>query len=105
MIIEFKKACYIDCKINAFSSIDYPVPEFIFIDIDKNDSVNADAISDKTLKNIEEKLDGLNPTVLYTGNGYHIYQPVYSLKLQNIQDFNFIENPSIRLRFAKRFFV
>src|SRR4051812_23643113 len=33
---EFKKANYIDCKINAFPSIDNPLPDFIFIDIDKN---------------------------------------------------------------------
>ena len=102
MISEFKKANYIDCKINAFSSIDNPVPDFIFIDIDKNDSINADSALYKTLKNIKEKLDGSNPTVLHSGNGYYVYQPMDSLRLESIQDFNFVENPSNRfLRFAK----
>ena len=104
IISEFKKANYIDCKINAFPSIDNPLPDFIFIDIDKNDYVNAETALDKTLKNIKEKLDCSNPTVLHTGNGYHVYQPIDSLRLENIQDFNFVENPSNRfLRFTKEF--
>ena len=101
---EFKKANYIDCQINAFPSIDNPIPDFIFIDIDKNDYMNADSALDKTLKNIKEKLDCSNPTILHTGNGCHVYQPIDGLRLENIQDFNFVENPSNRfLRFAKDF--
>lgn len=66
--------------------------------------MNADSALDKTLKNIKERLGGSNPTVLYTGNGYHIYQPIGSQRLENIQDFDFAENPSNNLlRFAKDF--
>jgi hypothetical protein len=103
MLWEFKKACYLDCRINSFSPID-PVPDFIFIDIDKTDTVNVDLVLDKTLKNIKEKLDISNQTVLYTGNGYHVYQSIDSLRLEKFKDFNFVDNPSNRfLRFAKEF--
>jgi hypothetical protein len=104
MVCEFEKACYVDCKINAFPSNDSPTPDFIFIDIDKGDYVNTHTTLYKTLKNIKERLDNSNPTVLYTGNGYHIYQPIDGLRLESIQDFNFVENPSNKfLRFAKDF--
>ena len=44
-----------------------------------------------------------SPTVLETGGGYHIYQPVYCpTALENITEFNEFERPSEQfLRFAK----
>jgi hypothetical protein len=57
------------------------------------------------LKNIKEKLDNNNahPSVLWSGNGYHIILPVFCPRaLEHIQEFQEFDNPSERfLRFAK----
>jgi hypothetical protein len=53
------------------------------------------------LKNIKEQIDG-HPSVLWTGNGYHIYQPIDSFVLEEFDIFNEFDNPSKQfLRFAK----
>jgi hypothetical protein len=52
----------------------------------------------KTLKFIKEKLDGdISPTVLWTGNGYHIYLPVTAPVLELESVFAGFEEPSRRL--------
>jgi non-catalytic primase subunit PriX-like protein len=83
----FKRANFKDCRING-----YPVhhedermnlyPSFIFIDLDlslcytcKYPIRKLDYILKQTLKNIKDETSG-NPTVLWTGGGYHIYQPI-----------------------------
>ncbi|MGD1837092.1 MAG: DNA primase noncatalytic subunit PriX [Nitrososphaeraceae archaeon] len=106
----FKESNYIDCRINAFPSFTdykgiqrYP-PDFIFIDLDRNNfktEKSLDLALKNTLKNIYEKSDGF-PTVLFTGGGYHIYQPIDSLVLETINIFNEFDNPSKEfLRFIK----
>ncbi|MGE0243431.1 MAG: DNA primase noncatalytic subunit PriX [Nitrososphaeraceae archaeon] len=57
-----------------------------------------------TLKNIKNKLKEY-PTVLFTGGGYHIYQPVYiPTALEYITEFSKFNRPSEQfLRFAKDF--
>ena len=54
------------------------------------------------MKNINEILGG-HPTVLFTGGGYHIYQPVYCpTALENVTEFKNYDKPSQEfLRFAK----
>ena len=44
-----------------------------------------------------------HPTVLWSGNGYHVILPVYCpIELERIQEFQEFDNPSERfLRFAK----
>ena len=70
----------------------------------KTDRSFENALSN-TIKNIREKLgnDDGYPTVLETGGGYHIYQPVYCpIALENITEFQKFEKPSQEfLRFAK----
>jgi hypothetical protein len=108
----FEESDFIDCRINAFPSyIEYKriqryPPDFIFIDLDnksfKTERAFEHALS-TTLKNISEKLDGY-PTVLSTGGGYHIYQPIDAFILEEFSIFNEFENPSKHfLRFAKDF--
>jgi CheY-like chemotaxis protein len=90
---ECEKAAFVDCRINAYSvsersqsdALDIfsaQAPNIIFIDIDLPkgyESKEEEAIIklNKTLKKaqsiIQKKLDGCKPTVLWTGNGYHIY--------------------------------
>ena len=119
----FGDSNYLDCRINSFPSYTeykgvqrYP-PNFIFIDLDKNDFETIMALKlalSNTLKNIKEKLNGF-PTVLWSGNGYHIIQPVECPKilvdgvletvvLENIKEFKNYDKPSQNLlRFIKNF--
>jgi hypothetical protein len=112
---ECIKANFIDCRINA-----YPVqmdsgllqsPNVIFIDIDlvpfnkvyHEDLEKLNKTLNKILRNIESRLDGFKPTVLWTGNGYHIYITVDTRPLELIVELNQMsKNPSEHfLRFSE----
>ena len=104
---HFIESDFIDCRINAYPLLKEGavwIPELLFIDLDFSDLKSEKSlrlILDKTMKNIKEKLDGY-PTILETGGGYHIYQPVYCPTLENITEFNGFHRPSEQfLRFAK----
>ena len=117
----FEESDFVDCRINAFPSfIEYKGVQrypsnFIFIDLDKNDFQTLNVLKlalSNTLKNIKEKINGF-PTVLWSGNGYHIIQPIECPKilvdgvletamLENITEFKKYDKPSEQfLRFAK----
>jgi hypothetical protein len=111
----FKAADYKDCKINAYPSyigikgLNRQAPNFIFIDLDSgafktNEELNK-ALA-KTLKNIHDRLNMAYPTVLWSGNGYHIYLPIKAplLELENI--FMELSNEPSRkfIQFAEQFF-
>ncbi|MDN5847022.1 MAG: DNA primase noncatalytic subunit PriX, partial [Candidatus Nitrosocosmicus sp.] len=108
---HFEDSNYVDCRINAFPSyVDYKgiqryPPDFIFIDLDRSDFKTLRGLQttlSKTLKNISRLLDGSKPTVLWTGNGYHIYQPLESIILEQYDIFTGFERPSNHfLKFAK----
>src|SRR5215208_3155501 len=109
---HFIESDFIDCRINAFPLLKEGAtwrPEFLFIDLDlSNFNSNKKSLEiglNKTLKNIREKLDNNNghPTVLWSGNGYHIILPANCpVELERIQEFQEFDNPSERfLRFAK----
>ena len=113
IINSFIDSDFVDCQISAYPSlIDFKnipryKPDFLFIDIDRNDPrFKTDGCFenalDNTLKNIKKKLNGY-PTVLFTVGGYHIYQPVYCpTALENITEFKDFDRPSEQfLRFAK----
>jgi hypothetical protein len=88
----FKSSRYEDCRINAYppfteyQGINRTPISFLMIDLDlkdfgpagnskkKEEKLLENALK-KTLENVKESI-GRNPTVLWTGNGYHIYQPV-----------------------------
>ena len=81
----FKKANLLNCRINAypgyteFGGVNRQAPNFIFIDLDLSHFNCRDTL-DKTLssvlKNIDENFRGAYPTVIWSGNGYHIYLPI-----------------------------
>ncbi|HET9805989.1 MAG TPA: DNA primase noncatalytic subunit PriX, partial [Nitrososphaeraceae archaeon] len=112
---HFIESNFIDCRINAFPSLKEGatwVPELVFIDLDRNNFKTEKGFKlalSITLKNIREKLgnddddDAAQPTVLFTGGGYHIYQPVNCpIALESITEFQKFEKPSQEfLRFAK----
>lgn len=74
----FEQADYVDCRISAYPKYDFCFPDMIFVDLDrkqfKSDLALKLALS-KTRTNMHERLGGGIPSVLWTGNGYHIYQP------------------------------
>jgi hypothetical protein len=82
---ECIKSNFLDCRINAFPDLPYsriPIhaPNIVFIDLDlSKDLQYADALKqlnkakNKSLKTIKERLRDCKPSVLWTGNGYHIY--------------------------------
>ena len=114
VIDAFIASNFVDCKINAYPCLtDYKgiqrhKPDFIFIDLDKNNLKSERSFKNAlstTLQNIKDRLLDNNtyPTVIETGGGYHIYQPIYCpTALENVIQFNGFDRPSeLFLRFCK----
>jgi hypothetical protein len=120
----FKTSNYEDCRINAYTSfteyhgINRTPVSFLMVDLDSKDFADetAEAKSvlqkalNKTLKKIIESIGG-NPTVLWTGNGYHIYQPVSGFILEEYEIFyeftKYFDKDltSIFIQFAEEYFT
>ena len=101
-----------DCRINAFSFSLFEfglnwTPNLIFIDLDRNDFKSQGDVEkalEKTLLNIKQHLGSqVQPTVLHTGGGYHIIQPVdCPVALEYVKEFQEFGKPSEQfLRFIK----
>jgi len=113
IIDSFISSNLVDCKINAYlylteyKGIQRYKPNFIFIDLDKNNfktSISFENALSNILENIREKLGyDAQPTILETGGGYHVYQPIYCPSaLENVIQFSGFDKPSVQfLRFAK----
>jgi hypothetical protein len=83
----FKQSDLIDCRISAYPcpvpednrGINMQAPNFFLTDLDKknfkSDRLFQQCLED-TLKNFKDKLHGANPTVLWSGGGYHLLQPL-----------------------------
>jgi hypothetical protein len=110
-IARFNQSNYLDCRINAYpdytewQGINRQSPNFIFIDLDRSNfktEKEYKAAVDQTLKNIKEILGG-NPTVLFTGNGVHIYLPMQDFLFEQEEIFSKFDQPSKAfLRFAEQ---
>ncbi len=83
---HFLESDFKDCRINGYPFYEEDdnrlYPSFIFIDLDlslcsvcKYPERKLDYILKQTLNKIEKEIKGV-PTVLWTGGGYHIYQPI-----------------------------
>jgi hypothetical protein len=96
----FKTSNYEDCRINAYPSfteyhgINRTPISFLMVDLDLKDFADEtkkgkavlERVLNKTLLKIRESIGG-NPTVLWTGNGYHVYQPVSRFILEEYETF------------------
>ena len=92
----FESSDYKDCRINAYPSftnyqgITRVAPSFVMIDLDLRDFGNSrdnlDRGQNKILKRINALTRGYS-TVLWTGNGYHIYQPMEGFILEEEERF------------------
>lgn len=126
----FKSSQYIDCRINAYppfleyQGINRTPISFLMVDLDLKDFSGGrreeeekkkafEKALNKTLEKIndEESIIGGNPTVLWTGNGYHIYQPVNGPVLEGYKTFYKITKyldkdlASIFIQFAEEYFT
>jgi hypothetical protein len=113
-LARFKQANYRDCKICAYpfyvewKGINRQAPNLIFIDEDELNFKSREALDKglaKTLKNISEKFGiAVNPTILWSGHGCHIYLPVEAFVLEQESEFARFEQPSRRfIQFAEQF--
>lgn len=111
----FKAANFLDCKINAYpkyvewEGINRQAPNLIFIDLDQGrfkSKKSLDRVLDKTLKNICDKFttNKVNPTVIWSGHGYHIYLPVDAFRLEEENEFARFGYPSRKfIQFSEEF--
>jgi hypothetical protein len=115
----FRASKYEDCRINAYPSftkyddINRTAPSFLMIDIDLRDFGSIDKLDkalNRVLKQIESKMRG-HPTVLWTGNGYHIYQPMAGFILEEEERFARFIDPTGKdlttkfMQFAEDFLI
>ena len=116
----FKASNYEDCRIKAYPSyteyqgINLTAPSFVMIDLDLKDfesQENLDKILQKTLNKINKVFHGAQPTILWTGGGYHIYQPIRGFILEEIDRFACYKDPSKKdltsrfMQFAEDYFT
>jgi hypothetical protein len=110
-IKHFKESNFLDCRLSAYPPItrfenNMIAPSLIFIDLDRSrfssERVFKLALS-KTLTNIETNLRSI-PTVLWSGNGNHIIQPISALVLDGLDLFSSFDKPSVNfLRWSEQF--
>jgi Primase X len=121
---HFKTSNYEDCRINAYPSfteyhgINRTPISFLVVDLDLKDFTDEtkrgkavlDKALNKTLQKIKESIGG-NPTVLWTGNGYHVYQPVTGFILEEYETFyeftKYLDKDltSMFIQFAEEYFT
>lgn len=122
----FRQSGFMDCKINAFpyttehTRVNFEVKNktaatFIMIDLDLRDLGSREKLDSqlkKTLSKLSLKFNKeTHPTVLWTGNGYHIYQPVEGMVFEKQKVFHdflpYVDKDLTTefLRFAERFFT
>jgi hypothetical protein len=119
----FKLADFQDCRINAypywrpstvsdFVGIKNPIaPDIIMIDLDLDNCdgnmYELDKVLKHTLRRIKQRFNlpvRFTLMVVWSGNGYHIYLPISAVTLENVQEFQMLEDPSIEfLRFAESY--
>jgi Primase X len=121
----FKESNYEDCRINAYPSfteyhgINRTPISFLMVDLDLKDFAQEDDSKKKilleralnnTLQKITESIGG-TPTVLWTGNGYHVYQPVSGFILEEYETFyeftKYLDKnlTSLFIQFAEEYFT
>lgn len=112
-LAKFNQANRLDCRISAYHATDWRpgldkliTPDFLFADLDLGIFHTVQALElalANTLRRIKEKLGGF-PSVIWSGNGYHVYQPVEAFPLEEQDVFSKFTQPSRSLiRYAERY--
>ena len=111
-LAKYRHANILDCRINAYpdyieyGGINRQSPNFLFLDLDKSTFKTERAFNltlKKTLRNLNDTLNAKSPTILWSGNGYHIYQPVSAFPLEQEELFSSKSNEPSKefLQFAE----
>ena len=118
MLRHFEWSDYQDCRITAYptlaqyNGLNLVAPSLVIIDLDLNNFKSEIALN-KALKSTLDHIYGLlkvRPTVLWTGNGYHIYLPIKAFVLEEESVFaSFVKQnePDLStkfMRYAEQFF-
>jgi hypothetical protein len=109
ILANFQASLFFDCRINAFPKftkyhdINMQPPTFVMCDLDlikfRNEKQLLKTL-DQTVEHIQKDINGV-PMVLFTGNGYHIYQPIKLPVLEQESIFARFDNPSTEfIRYA-----
>lgn len=114
---ECIKANFIDCRLNAYPVLPsdglvdlVQAPVIIFLDIDMLNGLSYEEALGQLNKALKQaltitnkKLNGCIPTVLWTGNGYHIYVVLNTRPLELITDLAELSNEPSKefLKFAE----
>ena len=124
-LARFAQANYVDCRISAyppdatvnpsglerFQGLRSTTPRnlIVIVDLDSSNFKSERALQlslAKTLQNIDSRL-GVKPTVLWSGNGYHVYLVLESgVNLENVKQFSDLKIDDVStkfLRFAEAF--
>ena len=111
-IAFYKEANYMDCRLAAYPyNVNNSVPQiidFVMLDLDLNSFRFSRQKLDRALNKIliSLKKQDIEPTVMWTGNGYHVLVPIEPLQstLEDMTEFNKFEEPSKNvLRFLEKY--
>ena len=124
-LARFRQSTYLDCRISAydtnaeenpsaiarFQGIRTATPRnlIVMIDLDRCNFISEKALSlsvNATLRNIKKKLGVSKSTVIFSGRGYHVIQPLDAngIILEYVGQFENVSQPSLKfLRFAEWF--
>lgn len=108
----YKDSKCLDCRISAYNAkLQEQTIDLLMIDLDlsnfKNNIEKLNLAKAKTLAKIQDTFDlssRFDPaTIIWSGNGYHLYIPTESHNtiLEQISEFNNYQEPSKLLRFAE----
>ena len=111
-IAFYKEANYMDCRFAAYPyNVNNTAPQiidFVMLDLDLNSFRVSRQKLDRTLNKIliSLKKQDIEPTVMWTGNGYHVLVPIEPLQstLEDMVEFAKFEEPSKSvLRFLEKY--
>jgi hypothetical protein len=107
----YKEANYMDCRLAAYPYDEDKSPQiidFVMLDLDLNNFKYSRQKLNKALSKILRLLSkqGIIPTVIWSGNGYHVLVPIEPLSrpLEDISEFaKFAESSKNILRFLEKY--
>jgi hypothetical protein len=111
-IAFYKEAKYMDCRLAAYPyNVNNTAPQiidFVMLDLDLNNFRFSSQKLDRALNKIflYLKKQDIEPTIMWTGNGYHVLVPIEPLQstLENMTEFAKFEEPSKNvLRFLQKY--
>jgi hypothetical protein len=101
-MICYKDANYVDCRLAAYpytlDKLQPQIIDFVMLDLDLNNFKFSQQKLDRALNKILFSLT-INPTVIWSGNGYHVLVPVEPLEstLEDMAEFSKFEEPSKKI--------